>query len=191
MNKEVWKDIEGYNGLYQISNLGRVKNTETGRILSERIDKDGYREVSLRKYYKNTLNKVHRLVATAFIPNPENKPQVDHIDGEKDNNRVWVNENGSIDYDKSNLRWVTRKENMNNPNTYKKLGQHSRKPIIQVNADNTIRLWMSARDIERGLGYNNSLVARFCKGKSTPKENHRFQYMEDYLADWFDKEILS
>ena len=176
---EVWEDIEGYNGKFQISNLGRVKNTETGKILSEKIDKDGYREVSLRKYGKSTLKKVHRLVATAFILNPDNKPQVDHIDGDKGNNNL------------NNLRWVTRKENMNNPNTYKKLGQHSRKPIIQVNEDNTIRLWMSARDIERALGYDNSLVARFCKGKSIPKENHRFQYMEDYLADWWDKEFLS
>lgn len=175
---EVWKYIDEYPN-YIISNLGRVKNTETGRILSEKIDKDGYREVSLRKNGKSTLKKVHRLVATAFIPNPDNKPQVDHIDGEKGNNNL------------NNLRWVTRKENMNNPNTYKKLGQHTRKPIIQVNVDNTIRLWMSARDIERVLGHDNSLVARFCKGKSTPKENYRFQYMEEYLADWFDKEILS
>lgn len=117
---EVWKDIQGYDGLFQISNLGNVKRKQktyfcgnnTKRVLEERLivgeQVKGYRRVALwnNKKYKRVF--VHRLVAQAFIPNPENKPQIDHINTDKLDNRV------------ENLRWVTPKENRNNPLSYKK-----------------------------------------------------------------------
>ena len=119
---EVWKDIPEYNGLYQVSNLGNVKrkqktyfcgtNNGTKRVLEERLivgeQVKGYRRVALwdNKKYKRVF--VHRLVAQAFIPNPENKPQIDHIDGNPLNNKV------------DNLRWATAKENMNNPISIKR-----------------------------------------------------------------------
>lgn len=101
-----WKDIQGYEGLYQVSNLGEVRSLKyKGRnnikILKGASDKDGYRRVALfdkekcRKEYR-----IHRLVAEAFIPNPENKPQVNHIDGNKINNKS------------DNLEWATQEENM-------------------------------------------------------------------------------
>ena len=114
---EIWKDIQGYEGLYQVSNLGRVKSlgrnvkrplTKIGyvwqpeRILKGRKDTKGYLRVVLYKDQISKGFKVHRLVAVAFIPNPENKPEVDHINRDVSDNNV------------KNLRWASHKENMNN-----------------------------------------------------------------------------
>lgn len=111
MKKEVWIDILGYENIYKISNLGRVKslsrklNTFRGyRITNERImkprkDKEGYLLVNLRLENVMTTFKIHRLVAIAFIPNPNNKPEVNHNDGDKTNNEY------------TNLIWSTSKEN--------------------------------------------------------------------------------
>lgn len=123
--KEVWKDIEGYEGLYQVSNIGRVRSLDKeiktynggsyinkGKIINGSIAKsEGYLRVTLVKDRKNTIKKIHRLVAEAFIPNPENKPCVDHINTIRDDNRV------------ENLRWVTYEENMNNPLTKQKISK--------------------------------------------------------------------
>lgn len=106
MKKEIWKDIENYRGIYQVSNLGRVKSLVRKRVLKERIFKltsitNGYIGVCLHKNgIKIKRELVHRLVAKAFIPNPEDKPQVNHIDGVKTNNNL------------SNLEWNTRYENV-------------------------------------------------------------------------------
>ena len=108
---EEWRDITGYEGSYQISNLGQVKSLNrtdtTGRSVKEKIlkgtlNKDGYLCVDFKKDGKRKSFRVHRLVAEAFIPNFENKPCVDHINTIRDDNRV------------ENLRWVTHKENVNN-----------------------------------------------------------------------------
>ena len=82
MKKEIWKDILGYEGLYQVSNFGRVKSTKFGkeRILKLTKDKDGYLIVNLYKNNKSKTLKVHRLVAEVFLPNPYNLPQVNHKD---------------------------------------------------------------------------------------------------------------
>lgn len=120
LDGEIWKDIVGYEGKYKVSNFGRVfsltrvrnngGNIYKGRILKNYIDKLGYHHVSLLDGFgKYKRFSVHRLIAFTFIPNPQNKPQIDHIDGNPSNNRV------------ENLRWATAKENVNNPNTlYKK-----------------------------------------------------------------------
>lgn len=162
---EVWKDIVDDRS-YQVSSKGRVrlkKDTLMFYILPERVDKDGYKEVVLHNIGK--IKKVHRLVAEAFIDNPENKPHVDHINTIRDDNRV------------ENLRWVTRKENMNNPATYDKLGKHSRKKILQFSTDGTfIKEWESAREIERELLIDNSLIAKCCKGKRKSAKGFIFKY---------------
>lgn len=99
IENEIWKDIEGFSN-YQISNQGRVKNKNTDLILHQQKRKKGYVKVELWKDGKGYTRDVHRLVGKAFIPNPENKPDINHIDTKKDNN--WV----------TNLEWVTKKENI-------------------------------------------------------------------------------
>ena len=119
---EIWKDVQGYEGLYQVSNLGRIKSLgrfvdrlasghcwQEERILKPHKTKYGYLNVILSKKGKTKTFSVHRWVALAFIPNPENKPQIDHINADKTNNTV------------NNLRWVTCKENINNPLTLVKI----------------------------------------------------------------------
>lgn len=108
--KEAWKDIPNYEGLYQISNLGRVRSLEktifsggVARRRKERILKStnrrGYRQLTLSKGGDKEQKSVHRLVAESFIPNPDCKPEVNHIDGDKANNKM------------NNLEWCTRREN--------------------------------------------------------------------------------
>jgi NUMOD4 motif/HNH endonuclease len=113
--EEIWKDIVGYEGLYQVSNHGRVRSLDReiawkgtwrfykGKVMKQRKDKDGYLTIQL---YKNGNRKdyfVHRLVALAFIPNVDSKKQVNHLDGRNDNNHVsnleWASENNQHCYD--------------------------------------------------------------------------------------------
>lgn len=99
MVKEIWKDVNDYNDLYEVSNLGNIRNRFTKNQLSVRTDKWGYSLVRLRNGNKAKHCRVHRIVAIAFIDNPCGKPEVNHIDCNKLNNSV------------KNLEWVTGKEN--------------------------------------------------------------------------------
>jgi hypothetical protein len=100
MENEEWRDVVGYEGLYEVSNYGNIRNYKTKIKKLFVFDKKGYVRVSLYKNSKPTMKRVHRFVALAFISNPLKKSQVNHIDGDKDNNIV------------SNLEWVTNQENM-------------------------------------------------------------------------------
>jgi hypothetical protein len=85
---EIWKDIKNYEGLYQVSNLGNVKNLKTNKILSSNAHKNSYKYVQLKKDNKWKQYSIHRLVAISFLPNPNNDPVVNHIDGNVQNNRI-------------------------------------------------------------------------------------------------------
>ena len=106
--EEIWKDSSVQN--YEVSNLGRIRNKKTLHVLALDKEEKGYRRLSLKIKGVKKHFAVHRLVAIAFIPNPEHKPQIDHIDGDKSNNCI------------SNLRWVTNYENNCKENKYKQGG---------------------------------------------------------------------
>ena len=99
--KEIWKDIIGFEGIYEISNLGRIRRIKTGRILSTRRSDGWYITVTLYKDKKRYGKSLHRLVSEAFIPNPDILPEVNHRDEDKTNNRV------------DNLEWCDRSYNNN------------------------------------------------------------------------------
>lgn len=193
---EVWKDIGGYSGIYQVSSLGRVKNTETGKILKTHKDKKGYQCTDIKYKGKTKHYLIHRLIATAFIPNPDNKPYIDHINTIKDDNRI------------ENLRWVTSQENNNNPLTRKHLSEAMKiygsmlgkkgklcpnsKIVLELNKednDKIDKLWYSTMDIERETNIPNQIISNICKGKRKQLPDYRFQYMDEYLADWWDKQM--
>ena len=187
--KEIWKDIKGYEGIYQVSNLGRVKSLDRidsnnhplkGVILKPYISNSGYLLVGLYRQQKRDRKLLHRLVAEAFIPNPDNKPEIDHMNTDKTDNTVCLDEDGSVNYDKTNLRWTTRKENINNPLTKTKMRinarkpskgkygkkHHRSKPIIQYDKEgNFIKEWECANDVERVLGISNKHIGSVCLGK--------------------------
>ena len=97
---EIWKNIDGFNGKYQVSSWGRVRNAETGNILIPYKNKKGYLKIGLCDGHGKSLKfRVNRLVAISFIENPNNYPQVNHKDGNKENNSF------------TNLEWVTDEEN--------------------------------------------------------------------------------
>ena len=130
MTEEIWKDVVGYEGLYQVSNLGRIKNNK-GKIKAYFLKREGYLSTHLYKNGKETPVYAHRVVAEAFIPNPENLPQVNHKDLNKKNNNV------------DNLEWCSRKENINHA-IRNGVNRYEGKKIMCV---------------ETGKVYRNSIVA--------------------------------
>lgn len=166
---EIWRDIEGYEGLYQVSNKGHVKSLKWGkeRILRPMINSSGYLKVQL---YKNTAHQyryIHRLVAITFIQNPDNKPQVNHKDENKLNNCV------------ENLEWSTAKENNNFGTRNERAGNSLSIPILQYSKSGEfIREWQSAAEVERVLGINNSNITKCCKCKRKYAGSFIWRYKE-------------
>lgn len=172
MTEEIWKDIEGYEGLYQVSNQGRIKSLKYGKenILKPGTDKDGYLYVNLCKDAKTKSYKVHRLVAQAFIPNPDNKPQINHKSEEK-----WLN---TVD----NLEWATAKENTNWGGRNKCISQklinnsNESKPVKQLSLDGAlVTIWPSTRETQRN-GFNQGAVCACCNGKSKTHKGFKWEY---------------
>lgn len=208
--KEIWKDIKETK-CHQVSSLGRIRNKNTKKILHPPLSNKGYHMLNIyigldengKEKRKNLL--VHRLVAEAFIPNPENKPEVDHINTIATDNRV------------ENLRWVTKKENSNNPLTLKHIGDAKRgenspfwgrprtektkakmrhehiksdkyihgvnhklsKHVYQYDLEgNYITDYDCMRDASRATGINYNMIAYCCSGKY--KRGGQFLWSYEY-----------
>lgn len=163
--KEIWKDIEGYEGLYQVSNLGRVKRVNTNRILKGNTDSPGYLQVGLCKKGIRHANRIHRLVAHAFIPNPENKLELNHIDEDKTNNRV------------DNLEWSTRKENINYGTRNEKVSKTMSIPVIAINIKTgEVREFSSGAECARRLSLNAAGISSVLKGRYKQTGGYTFKY---------------
>ena len=193
-NIEIWKPVVGYEGLYECSNLGRVRSLDRidsnnhplkGIILKPDMNKNGGLRVTLYNHTKKTRFLVHRVVAEAFIPNPDNKPEIDHINTIRTDNTVWLNEDGSINYDKTNLRWVTHKENMNNPITHTKSINsklhytYNMKAVIQTSKDGTfIQEYKCTREAERATNIDHRSINKCCKGIYKTAGGYVWKYKE-------------
>ena len=204
--EEIWKDIKNYEG-YQVSNFGRIRSLDRmvncplngkrlikGKILKPGRGSNGYLSVNLC----GSTNNVHKLVAEAFIPNPENKPCIDHINTDKMDNRV------------ENLRWVTHKENMNNPQTLLKIVEARKgktqsketiekiklantngkcsKPVLALKNGEICVFFHSTSEAGRN-GYCIGNISSCCNGIRKTHKGYQWQYVDDYLADWWDKEM--
>ena len=191
---EEWRtavyDGEIYEGLYRVSNLGKIlslnyRNTGKAKLRTPVEDKDGYFTVNLRKNGEYKRCYVHRLVAEAFLENPENLPQVNHKDEDKTNNFVFLNEDGSINKEKSNLEWKSPKDNCNHGTRNERIskaminGKLSKRVLQLSLSGELIREWESTRECERN-GFKQSAVSACCNGKLKSHKGFRFMFADDY-----------
>lgn len=178
--KEIWKDIDGYDGLYQVSNMGRVRVKDRvvkvvrevkykGHILSQSMDKDGYKLVHIHGKTK----KVHRLVAMAFIENPSNSPQINHKDLNKSNNNV------------NNLEWCTSAENnrhsyIHNPDRGRggtKFGKNpNSRSVLQLKDGVIIRKYDSMSRVQE-YGFNPGSVSKSVRS-GKPYNGYKWRYSQ-------------
>lgn len=166
MENEIWKPVVGYEGLYEVSNLGRVRSLDRyakqpkgglrlikGRILNQYINRCGYLFVSLSKNGKVKKITIHRLVAQAFIPNPDNLPEVNHKDECKTNNRA------------DNLEYCTRKYNLYYGTGNSRRADKQSKPVLQFDLQgNFIKEWSSLIEAGRN-GFGQGNISLCCQGK--------------------------
>lgn len=149
---EVWKDVKGYEGLYQVSSHGRLKRVFRNKkehFLTGKRDKDGYTQVILSRNQKKKHFRLHRLVAEAFKPNPDSKPEVNHKDRNKQNNNA------------SNLEWVTGSENVQH--SFQTGRNVRKKPILQLTKNmELVASWDSIADASRETGIKHSNISACC-----------------------------
>ena len=178
MMEEIWIDIEGYEGKYEVSNLGRVRSLDQmlsyasrwgtiayrptkGKVLTQRTISGGYKGVLIKVQGKTEMKLVHRLVANAFVPNPQNLETVNHIDEDKTNNHV------------DNLEWCTRKYNQNYNEHYKIYY----KPVIQFTKDGTeVGRYESLKAAQEATGVPSSYISGALRGRQRTAGGFRWQF---------------
>lgn len=186
---EMWKDIPGYESLYKINNIGIVKSLERfvnnghkdilkkEKIRKNHKNKDGYLFIRLSKNGITKGYSVHRLVAQAFIPNPNNYPEINHIDGNKLNNAI------------SNLEWCNRTKNvrhsfelgLNKGGMYGKYGKnhHSSKKVAQYDLNNNfISSFESATDSSQRTKVDLSSISKCCLDKQKTAGGYKWKYID-------------
>lgn len=167
-HSEEWKDIVGSDGLYQISNLGRVRSlldSANIKILRPQVYGCGYLKVHVRVNGRRKQLGVHRLVAEAFVPNPNTLPEVNHINCVKTDNRA------------CNLEWVSHKDNiLNRDNSNCFNGRHP-KPVCQYTLDGQfVREWTSAAEASNQLGISRGVLYFCCQGRYKTAGGYKWQY---------------
>ena len=180
MNSEKWKPIKGYEGIYEISNKGRVKSLHRKVRMSEysymvfeehfltgKRTKSGYIQVSLSKEGKVRQFLLHRLVAEAFIPNPHNLEAVNHKDENKQNNNA------------DNLEWCTAKHNVNHATGPERRAEKRRKAVFQIaDTGETIGTYNSIRQAAHATGVNESHISSCCRGKRRTAGGYMWKYAD-------------
>ena len=200
--REEWRtavyDGEVYEGLYKVSNFGRIlslnyRNTGKAELMNTFDSGNGYWQIELWKNGKPKKCLVHRLVAQAFLPNPEGKPCINHkIEGDegKKINMVIFNEDGTVDEKRSTIEWATYKENNNyatrNERIFEKTtnGKLSKKVLQLSLSGELIREWPSTKECGRN-GFNQGNIVSCCRGERKSAYGFRWMYAEDYREKQF------
>lgn len=174
--KEIWKDVVGYEGLYQVSNLGNVKSligwdvSKQQYIKREKVlspSESEYKRVVLYKDGKCKTISIHRLVAKTFLDNPNNLPQINHKDENKYNNCV------------DNLEYCTHKENMNHGTKQERESNVKTKyKVFQYDLHgNFIKEWKNLREIEQNTNYKKSNIGYCCRNKNKTAYGFKWKYI--------------
>lgn len=162
------KPIPGYEGRYSVSDDGQVFSHIRNRELKPKLDRYGYKAVALSKDGKSHHITVHRLVAMTFIPNPFSKKCVNHINEIKIDNRV------------ENLEWVTVEENDNHgTRNIRMSNSKSKKPVMQILPDGTLRYFKGVKDAGRQTGVNRCSIAACCKGRRRTAGHSEWRYVNE------------
>lgn len=165
MNKEIWKDIPGYDNKYQVSNFGNVRSVKRKKNLRLFKNNNGYMNVVLYKNSRKKHWRVHRLVAMTFLENVNQHPVVNHIDENKSNNFV------------ENLEWCTHKYNTNYGNAISKRTRNSTKKVYQfTRSGHFIKVWDSATQASEVMNISNKGISQCCNKNKKSYKNYLWSF---------------